>query len=88
LNLAGDTASYDFTVPALPGQVTISGRVTDSNGNPVNNVTVSALSQSITGTPNLQFFTGTTTDTSGNYSMSVLSGTNYQLSFTPPTPTP
>jgi hypothetical protein len=83
LSLGADTANYDFTVPTLPGYVTISGRVTDSSGNPVSGAVVSAISQSITGTPNLLFSTVVQADAGGNYSMSVLSGTNYQLVFTP-----
>jgi hypothetical protein len=88
LNFTADTANYDFTIPALPVYVTISGQVTDSHGNPVNSVTVNASSQSITGftTPGLGFATFAQTDASGNYSMSVLSGTNYSLTFIPPPP--
>jgi hypothetical protein len=86
LNFAGDTANYDFTVPTLPVRVTISGHVVDGNGNSVSGATISATSQSITDTPNLQFSHFAQTDASGNYSLSVLSGTNYQLVFTPPIP--
>jgi len=88
LSLGADTANYDFTVPALPGRVTISGRVTDSGGNPVSGAIVNATSKSITGTPNLEFSTFVQTDASGNYSMSVLSGTNYTLIYFPPAPQP
>jgi hypothetical protein len=89
LNFTADTVSYDFTVPTLPVYVTVSGHVTDSSSNPVNNATIIAVSQSITGIgtpPGLQFETYAQTDASGNYSMSVLSGTNYQLMFYPPSP--
>jgi hypothetical protein len=86
LNLLGDTFAYDFTVPTLPVRVTISGLVTDSQGHPVSGVAVSATSQSITGAPSLRFSNFGQTDASGNYSLSVLSGTNYQLVFIPPPP--
>ena len=86
LNFVGDTASYDFTVPTLPVQVTISGRVTDGNGNAVSGASITATSESITGTPGLQFSNFAQTDADGNYSFSVLSGTNYQLFFIPPIP--
>ncbi len=86
INLTGDTGNYDFNVPPLPGGVTISGRVTDSRGNPVNGVAVSAASQSITGTPDLQYSNVAQTDTSGNYRLTVLSGSNYTLTFIPPLP--
>ncbi len=89
LNLTADTVSYDFTVPTLPAYVTISGNVTDSSSNPVNGATIIATSQSITGIgtpPGLQFETYAQTNASGNYSMSVLSGTNYQLMFYPLSP--
>jgi hypothetical protein len=86
LNFVGDTVNYDFTVPTLPVRVTISGRVTDGNGNAVSGASISATSQSITGTPGLQFSNFAQTDAAGNYSFSVLSGTNYQLLFIPPIP--
>jgi hypothetical protein len=86
VNLTGEIANYDFTVPTLPVRVTISGTVKDGSGNPVNGGYISATSQSITGTPNLQFSNYAETDASGNYSLSVLSGTNYQLVFIAPPP--
>ncbi len=86
LTLNGDTSGYDFTVPTLPGRFTISGRVTDSGGKPVNGASVSAFSQSITGAPSVQFGNSAQTDASGNYSLSVLSGTNYSLIYAPPLP--
>jgi hypothetical protein len=88
LNLSADVVNYNFTVPTLPSRVTISGKVTDASNNPVSDVSVLASSQSITNTPNLQFSTFAQTDAGGNYSISVLSGTNYQLVFYPPPPTP
>ena len=82
--LSSNTTNLDFTVPTLPGFVTISGRVTDSGGNPVSDATVTAYSLSITGVPAVQYSNHVLTDANGNYSMSVLSGTGYILSFYPP----
>ncbi len=75
-------------VPALPGNVTISGTVTDPQGQPVSGVSVTAFSQQITGAANVTFSTFTTTDATGNYSLTVLSGTAYELNFSPPRPQP
>ncbi len=87
VSLGQDTANFDFTVPALPALETISGRVTDGSGKPVSTVTITAMSLSITG-GQISTFTGfAQTDASGNYSITVLSGVNYTISFIPPTPT-
>jgi len=75
-------------VPALPGNVTISGTVTDPQGQPVSGVSVTAFSQQITGAANITFSTFTTTNATGNYSLTVLSGTGYTLFFSPPRPQP
>jgi len=87
VSLPQDVANFDFTVPALPIQVTISGQVTDSSGKPVSGVAITANSTSITGGQISQFTAFTQTDASGNYSMLLLSGTNYLISFIPPPPT-
>ena len=87
VSLAQDTANFDFTAPPLPARVTISGKVTDSGGNPVGSVAISASSSSITGGQISQFNAFAQTDASGNYSIVVLSGTNYLISFIPPPPT-
>ena len=84
LNLTGNTGNYDFSVPSLPGRVTISGRVIDSNGNPAKGAAVYGVSESITGTPDLRYMNVAQTDASGNYSLTVLSGRNYTLTFMPP----
>ena len=86
VSMSADT-TLNLTVPNLPGQVNISGKVSDGSGNGVANVTVSATSQSITGAANVGFTGGGTTDANGNYVITVLSGTNYQVIFVPPTPT-
>ena len=87
VSLTQDTANFDFTVPVLPAYVTISGRVTDSGGNPVSNVAIAANSTSISGGQISQFNGYSQTDANGNYSMVVLSGVNYLISFIPPPPT-
>jgi hypothetical protein len=85
LTLSADQSGYDFTVPPLPGRVTVSGKVTDSKGNAVNGAVVSLYCESVTGSPNLKFAHSAITDSGGNYSVSVLSGT-YTMVFTPPLP--
>jgi hypothetical protein len=87
VNLAGDT-NRNFVIPNLPGLVTVSGRVTDGNGQGVKDVAVFAYSESVTGAPNLGFSAGGVTDANGNYSFVVLSGLDYQVMFQPPWPTP
>lgn len=81
--LSGDTIQ-DITVPQIPGTVTITGQVTDSTGAPVGNARVDASTAAVTGIPMSSFFRTTQTDTTGNYSLVVLSGTNYDLVFNPP----
>jgi hypothetical protein len=78
--------TQDFTVPATPSFVTISGTVTDSMGQPVARASVSAFTSMITNTPNATFFTSTTTGNDGKYEMRVLSGTGYTITFCPPQP--
>jgi hypothetical protein len=87
LNLSG-SMTQDFTVPSVPSTSTISGRVTDSSSNGVVNVVITATTQSITGTSNAQFSAFTTTDSSGNYSLTVLNGSNYTVTYMPIPPTP
>ena len=84
IDLSQDTANFDFTVPPLPPQVTISGHVRDGSGQPVANVTITAGSFSISGGQIITFDTFGTTDASGFYSLTVFSGTEYSMSFLPP----
>jgi len=91
--ISGDT-TYSFTMPGIgsaPTLVTLSGKVTDPGGNAVSGVTVSATSSLLTGatatgtsyTNAASTVAGTaTTDTSGNYSIKVVPGTDYTLTFT------
>jgi len=78
----------NYNVPALPGMVTISGKVTDNQGQGVAGVSVSAMSKQITGAAQVYFITGAETDGSGNYTVQVLNGTNYDMMFAPPPPQP
>jgi hypothetical protein len=80
--VAGDT-SYNFAIPALPGEVQISGKVADNTGKGLSGVTIAATAESLTGASNAGFITTTTTDSNGNYSIKVLNG-RYRLTFTPP----
>jgi hypothetical protein len=83
----GADASLDFPPPGLPGFATIYGTVTDNLGSAVPNVVVTASSQSLD-TPNVGFSIRGETNKYGNYSLQVLSGTNYQVTFSPPVPLP
>jgi hypothetical protein len=83
VTLNQDTANFNFTIPPNPPLVIILGKVTDSNGNGLSNVTITAGSNSITG-GQFGFFAGyAQTDAGGNYSMTVFSGTNYQIYYLP-----
>jgi hypothetical protein len=87
VDLLQDTPNYDFTVPSLAQTVTISGHVKDGGGKPVNGVNISGSSDSITGGKISQFYAFGTTDAGGFYSIRVLSGMNYLISFSPPAST-
>ncbi len=83
LNLGSD-ATYDFNLPPLPAQVTLAGRVTDRLGRGVAGVTVAAYTETISDTPNASYSATAVTDAEGKYTVTVLSGSNYQLTFFPP----
>jgi hypothetical protein len=80
-------STYDFTlpgIPAAPSLVTISGTVTDNAGAAVSGVTVTATSNYLTGAtaPGVSYTSATaTTSTTGAYSLMVVPGTDYTLSF-------
>jgi hypothetical protein len=84
---AGNTYTYDFdTMPELPSLVTISGRVRDAAANGVDYSVVIARSTSIIGPsgsviPGLSYYATATADSSGNYTLSLLPGRNYQLYY-------
>jgi hypothetical protein len=80
--------TQNFNIPALPGLVTISGKVTNGQGQGVVGVAVGAMSTQITGASGVYYAAGAETDSNGNYTMKVLNGTNYTMTFQPPMPTP
>ncbi len=83
LNLGAD-APYDFNLPPLPAQVALAGRVTDRLGRGVEGVTVAAHTETLSDTPNASYSASTVTDAEGKYTLTVLSGSHYQLTFLPP----
>ena len=84
VQLPGDI-TQNISIPLLPGTVTISGVVTDPSGTPLVNATVTATSAEVSGIPPIAVFSRSTqTDATGSYRLTVLSGTNYDLLFTPP----
>lgn len=85
MSLSADT-SLNFNIPTLPGRASFFGRVTDGLGNGIPNVVVTASTQSTA--PNVGFTATGTTDSNGNYSIGVLYGFNYRVSFVPPFPKP
>jgi hypothetical protein len=80
--LAGP-AVLDVDVPALPRTVAVSGKVTDSQGRPAAHTFVSASSRSIGGAGGVTFSASAVTDAAGNYSLMLLSGAGYTVTFTP-----
>ena len=80
----GSDSTYNFSLPDLPGQVILSGRVTDRLGRGLEGVTVRAYSDALTSTPNINFTAVGATNADGKYSLTVVSGSNYQLLFAPP----
>lgn len=82
------TSTQDFDIPPLPPRFILSGRVTDAGGGPVAAALVSATTTEVSGITGAFFSVSTRTGTDGTYRMPVLSGTNYQLSFSPVIPSP
>jgi len=80
---------HNITLPMLPANAsghTISGRVTaTSSGAPLPGVSVIAGSSALSVAPNTSFERIATTDSNGNYSVTVAAGT-YNLSFGSPPP--
>jgi hypothetical protein len=74
--------------PALPGTHMFSGQVADAGGAAVLNASIGAITQQITGVGvNAVFSVGATSDSSGNFSLPVLDGSNYTISAVPPAAT-
>jgi PGF-CTERM protein len=72
----GETVTADVTMSETPPEGTISGTVTDPNGNVVSGATVEAVDGSYT------IFKSTSTDANGQYSLSVPEGT-YDVTVRP-----
>ncbi len=83
LDLVADT-THDFRLPPLPSTAVISGTVTDESGQPVAQALVSALSRSLVNASDAQFSSSTFTDALGRYALTVLRGSDYTVSVTPP----
>ena len=84
VQLPGDV-TQNIGIPLLPASVTISGVVTGPSGTPLVNATVAVTSAEVSGIPPIAVFSRSTqTDATGSYRLTVLSGTNYDLLFTPP----
>jgi hypothetical protein len=82
VSLAQDSA-YNFSVPALPAMVTLSGKVSDTTGKGLQYTGVTASSSSLTGVQNMTYSSNTALAAAdGSYSLTVPSGTNYTLTFT------
>ena len=78
-------STLNIALPAFPQERTLSGTVTDENGQPVSGVQVEVFTNGgLTGTPDAYFSATTTTGPQGNYSLKVLSGTQYVITFEPP----
>ncbi len=87
LTLSGDR-NLDFSVQGFLTPVTLSGQVVDSSGQGVNGAIVTANAPTLMGALNIGFTAVTQTDSNGFYHFAIPSGTNYQLVFTPPIPSP
>ncbi len=81
-NLAADRVE-DFLLPALPAPVTITGKVTNPDGQGLKGVTVTAQTDQLTNAAGLAFSMSAVTDDAGNYTLTALGGTAYKVSFAP-----
>jgi len=82
------TSAKNIALPAKPAEFTLSGTVTDSKGVPLSGAYVDVFNNTgLTGTPDASFSAGTKTDAQGHYSLKVLSGTSYIVTFAPPVAT-
>lgn len=82
------STTLNLTLPALPGQAIVTGKVSNGSGQGVKDVGVTATSRELSGAANLGYVGSATTDASGNYRLVLLRGVNYEIVFTPPPPTP
>ncbi len=85
-NLQNYTADavLNFTFPAFPAEVTLSGRITNAAGQPLQGIIVTASSENLTGLLEGISYSGTAvTNEQGRYTLPVLSGAAYRVDFTP-----
>jgi hypothetical protein len=80
--------TLDLNLPALPGQAIVTGKVSNGSGQGVKDVVVTATSRELSSAANLGYTGSANTDASGNYRLVLLKGVNYEITFTPPAPTP
>jgi hypothetical protein len=80
--------TLNLTLPAFPGQAIVTGKVSNGSSQGVKDVAVTATSRELSGASNLGYGGAATTDASGNYRLVLLKGVNYEITFTPPPPTP
>lgn len=80
--------TLNLTLPAFPGQAIVTGKVSNVSSQGVKDVAVTATSRELSGASNLGYGGSATTDASGNYRLVLLKGVNYEITFTPPPPTP
>lgn len=73
----------DFVLPNIPPTADVTGRVTNALGEELAGVQVVATSNQLTGVSGLSFSSKATTDSSGNYTINVVSGGGYTLTYNP-----
>ena len=81
ITLIGD-ATINLNAPGPANRVILRGRVTDAAGQPVKDVTVTAISSELSGLA-ASFTAFSTTDSNGNYRLVLYVGSNYTVTFTP-----
>jgi hypothetical protein len=81
--VAGNT-TFNFSAPAVPSSVTITGKVTDGTGKALQYIGVTARSSSLSGVPSLRYTSNTVySGADGSYTLVVPTGTDYTITFAP-----
>jgi len=81
-----DNTRADFTLSAPPTLIPITGTVRSPEGSPVNDVVVSAFSESITAVDQAGALVSGRTNALGQFTLMVPAGSNYTITFSPPAP--